>query len=270
MDVSQLILQFSSDFYISPKNSENFLERVSRESTTLIEYEGYETKVWHSLGFNQPPRNAQSGYVFGIDPAKCDFVLKSTVDGRRNGVAGQHFSITFNDDGLLVLRDFSSCGSAVAQNGQDEGQFRRNFLWILCEKDISVTIRRYVGDELPVTIKIRIPDRSSCQQTFSTYVQQYLCSSKQALPLGLMAIQSLAISAYPSCPQTPGRQAPIYHKISNIGRGGYGIVEKVMDVSTGKIFALKKFGLKADFQVEFDILSSITHVSPYFSSSVYL
>ena len=259
MDNSSLILEFCSSYYIVLRFDGKSLEQPDGKSVpSNIE----EDETWQSISFDQPPRNVQSGFTFGTDPDECDFVLIDRYEVGRSAATRQHFSITFDEKGRLVLKNHSQTTLAVGQNYQHENEFRHDFLWILFGRIISVKIQTSQGDRVPGVIQLKIPDHSSCRDRFYSRVRKYLRNSREAVPpLGLLGFGNISITAYQSCKQVSRSHAPIYHKISNVGKGGFGIVEKVLNVSTGEIYARKKFGLNGSFRNEIEILNSLEHVS---------
>lgn len=96
-----------------------------RESTASPEPENVENQPSIPLRFSKPPLNG-SGYVFGTDPALCDFVLpKSSCLSRC------HFTIEFQELSLFIRDLGSKYGTSVRYNPDQEDVLpRREFQWI--------------------------------------------------------------------------------------------------------------------------------------------
>jgi len=186
--------------------------------------------------------NSIQGFVFGTDPKVCDVLLGPSRGDR--GISGLHFRITFDvapDKSMrLVLKDSSSNGSAVSYSGQAEPEVRRHFTWILdLEKDD--------GDwEIEVHVwglrfKVELARHETCKAEYDKKVQDFLVHDREAPPaLDGLRIDSNTTTAQPSQPLTP-RKFPIYIRDDNLGSGSFGEVKKVINVSTGAIYARKEF-----------------------------
>lgn len=168
----------------------------------------------------------------------CDVLL-----GPRgaHGISGLHFCITFdvtsNEKRRLILRDSSTNGTAVSYSGQAKKEVRHHFTWVLdLEKEeekwqVEVHVRG-------LSFKIELANRNTCKAEYDRKVEDFLNDS--ALPLDVLGIYSHTTTAQPSQPFTP-RQYPIYIRERKLGSGSFGEVDKVIDVSTGAIYARKKF-----------------------------
>lgn len=196
--------------------------------------------------FDKRPKDPAKGFVFGSDPKICDV----KIGMKKNSVSGQHFRITFNAKGDLVLIDTSSSGTMVSYAGQ--GHFpRRNFMWII------------FGDRRDITIEVidlNIQIQRSTHHEFAAQLQSYLTEVHISLSLDLPAIQSGETTARQSMVHTP-TQRPIYLLDERIGKGGFGEVYKAIDVSTGRLYAGKQL-LKVlkEWEREVQIMRRLSHV----------
>lgn len=223
------------------------LASSSREPTPAYERQNdYEDSHRIQLNFDTPPKDPTKGYAFGTDEQKCDVFL-----GPRSirGTSGIHFYITFDvidKDRHIVLRDSSTKGSAVSYNGQAEKEVRHHFTWILNlakneeeggevgKWEIEVHVRG-------LRFKVELANHRTCQADYNKNVGKFLDHSQNADPLldGL-SIDSYTTEVAPSQSRTPG-QRPIYIHEWKLGKGSYGQVDRVVDVSTGAVYARKKF-----------------------------
>jgi len=78
---------------------------------------------------------------------------------------------------------------------------------------------------------------ASFQVKRSLYMER---SEKVDATLGLLDLSSQAITAQPSRAMSP-RRRPWYFKESVIGKGGFGVVFRAREISSGYTYALKEF-----------------------------
>ncbi len=206
----------------------------------------YSRKHCLRLTFKQQPKDPAKGFAFGTDQQKCDVLLGAR--GVRD-TSGVHFHITFDVIGgekCLVLRDSSTNGSAVSYDGQAEHEVRHRFTWILNlekpksqngdEKEwkVQVHVRR-------LSFKFELASHRTCQAKYNRKVDESLKLSRTADPsLCGLSIESHITEVAPSQSRTPG-QRPIYIRAGLLGKGSFGQVNRVIDVSTGAIYARKTF-----------------------------
>ncbi|MCJ1382858.1 hypothetical protein MMC17_005971 [Xylographa soralifera] len=190
------------------------------------------------LTFGEAPKDFARGYSFGTNLQKCDVLL-----GPRgaHGISALHFGITFYiaSDGKtrLLLKDSSTNGMAVSYNGQASKEVRHHFTWILnLEKEkgkweVEVLVQG-------LRFKVILASHKTCKAEYDNNVKEFL---EESLPsLSVLGIDSHTTTAQPSQPLTP-RQLPIYIYEGRLGSGSFGQVDRVIDVSTGAIYARKEF-----------------------------
>ncbi len=198
------------------------------------------------LTFKQEPKDPAKGYAFGTDQQKCDVLLGAR--GVRD-TSSVHFHITFDvirGEKRLVLRDSSTNGSAVSYDGQAEHEVRHHFTWILNldkpksqngdeqEWKVQVHVRR-------LKFKFNLASHRTCEAKYNEKVDEFLkLSQTTGPPLGGLSIESHITEVAPSQSRTPG-QRPIYIRAGLLGEGSFGRVKRVIDVSTGAIYARKTF-----------------------------
>lgn len=202
------------------------------------------------LKFDLPPKDAQPGFIFGSNPAVNDVIL----GGRRHGISGRHFNITFDTQRRLVLKATSKASMAVSYGGQGATQARTNFTWILFQGlDIVVIVQ----DNL--CFRVVPATHYNCEAEYHQRVDLYLKESRNALgPIGLLNIQSQETTAAPTQPHSP-RELPIYYDDGRIGEGSFGRVSRVFDVSTGMVYASKEF-VTGRWNREVETMRDIFHV----------
>ena len=199
------------------------------------------------LTFNKKPKNLEKGFVFGSDPQICDVLL----GGWGAGFTRQHFRITFNARGEVILEDTSRIVTRVSYNGEKLGS-RNHFTWILFDKyeNINVTLNERKTNQL--IFKVNWPERTESREIqYNAHRDAYLEERQNETPsLSRLGVES----------QHSPKQQPIYLPEEELGRGTYGTVCKAVDVSTGDEYAAKTFH-GGNWKKEVDILKSVSHVS---------
>jgi len=237
--------------------------RYSRESTAPlsdIEDEVEKETVGGKglqLTFTHGPK-AGHGFKIGTDPNSCYIVIPLLT-----GISRCHCYLTFDEERRLVLRDCSSNGTVVTYDGK-AGQKRRHFTWILGghevpDKTKSIVIRLHTALKFQIVVaKPTFPD------IYFENVDEFLGETAIAndFPFGALGIRSNASTAAPSGTHTP-EQDPILLEQETLGRGAYGVVTRVWDVSTGREYASKRFTNvdKSDWEKEASLMRQSPHVS---------
>ncbi|KAK3064933.1 hypothetical protein LTS18_002095 [Coniosporium uncinatum] len=235
----------------------------SRESTPFPDAQEQNEAVnsYHRLQvtFDQPPKNGQE-YVFGTDPRVCDVLL-----GKRRGegsISGTHFCITFDAQRRVTLRDFSRCGTAVSYDGQGKGQKRSHFTWIIFhgfeEIEVELSGTKFV-------FRIILAEHEECESDYLTHVDAFLAKRRTAEesgpalpPFDMLDIYSQNTTAAPTAPRSPN-QGRIYILLEELGRGEFGAVNKVVDVSNGHMYAGKEF-FRPGWEAEVAAMKRVSHV----------
>lgn len=228
------------------------IDDCSRE-TTPFDAKQELPKPRIQLTFNKGPKQIEQGFTFGKNPTKCD------VYAGKGSISALHFSITFDRQGRLVLRDSSSNGTWVTYNGQGTDDPRHHFTWILFREFQPIEVQ--IGD--PYTsgflAELELPSHETCEAEYQANIASYLEESPEAdAALSLLDIASQQTTAAPSASLSP-KCRPQYYKTHVLGEGEFGIVRKAVDVSTGLIFAAKEFH-KGNWRREVEILESLSHV----------
>ena len=235
--------------------SEFVADISSRESTPTVNQS--ESQI--TLTFDNKPKNLQKGFVFGSDPRICDIFLGE----RGAGFSGQQFCITFNERGEVIFKNTSRKQARVSYNGEKPSR-RTQFTWILFDKYKNIKIT--IGKEDDLIFKIEWPEiRDPFRAEYEAHRDAYLEECRNALPplsqLGMESQPTTAMITTQHSPrQEPSGQEPMYLLEEELGRGGFGTVHKAVDVSTGDVYAAKKFH-HGNWKREVEILMSLSHVS---------
>ncbi|KAI9670781.1 MAG: hypothetical protein M1817_003892 [Caeruleum heppii] len=211
-------------------------------------------------------KSPTNGITFGSNVDKCDVFLGPRGTG---GYSGMHFCITFDDAGNVYLKDSSTWGTVVSYSGQANEQIRRHFTWRLShpKKAGKWDVRVGVPDSNGLGFKIELATHKTCEDEYVHNVHQFLADGRNAAPpINALGIDSHETTAPPSRCRSP-KQRPIYLRDDELGRGAFGSVYKIIDASTGFVFAGKYFhrpnsrgaGWLEDIRREIRIMTSVRH-----------
>ena len=219
-------------------------EIPSREPTPAHEPNKSQIK----LTFDQKPKNLEKGFVFGSDLKTCDVLLGAWIAG----FTRQHFRIKFNPRGQLVLENVSQNVTRVSYNGELLPS-RKQFTWILFDdyKNIKVTLNETENTELIFKVKRPENRKEHHLPKYEANRDAYLKECQNATP----SLSRLGMDSQ----QSQHRQ-PIYLPEEELGRGSFGKVYKVVNVSTGCEHAGKIFHA-GNWKKEVEILRTVSHVS---------
>ncbi|KAL8902415.1 MAG: hypothetical protein Q9207_004736 [Kuettlingeria erythrocarpa] len=184
------------------------------------------------------------------------------------GVGFYHFTLTFDNNYCLVVRDLgSTCGTTVVYDGTGRGRWS-NFNWIVGGSDFLKRVSLIVVKVTQfVQFQLVIPRHDSGSKSYQDKVDRFCAGTadvEQLLDLDRVGLLSRVRTIDPSGVQTPASQpAEAVTLRKKIGRGGFGVVYRVWNVSTGEQFALKKpkklLYNGADWEKEIVIMERIDH-----------
>lgn len=187
------------------------------------------------------------------------------------GVGFYHFALTFDSNYCLVIRDLgSTCGITVIYDGTERGRWSK-FDWIVGGSDFLEKVSLIVVKVSQfVQFQVVIPRHDVGSKSYKDKVDRFRAGTadvEQLLDLGRVGLPSRVRTTVPSGVQTPASQpAEAVTVRKRIGRGGFGVVYRVWNVSTGEQFAVKKPKKRryngADWEKEIVIMERIEHVSP--------
>ncbi|KAH8755346.1 kinase-like domain-containing protein [Diaporthe sp. PMI_573] len=238
--------------------------RSSRESTLPPEdHNNPDTLPYLEVRFSHAPRTSW-GLVFGTDENICDVVLPKI-----ERISKRHFALTYKNqfaDGYsrLIVRDLGSRhGTIVTYDGKG-GKLRSEFDWILDGFDLPTRTEAFIvqlHENLMFRIVVARHDITS--PVYANNVERF--HQGEANPKDLL--RGLGLQSGPETERntgthTPARQ-PILIPLGWIGKGGFGVVTRHWNVSTGEEFACKQpVDRKYDrgaWEKEINIMRGISH-----------
>lgn len=233
----------------APESDGEIVDIPSRGTTPAVTEQDETPASRIHLTFTKKPKSLEKGFVFGSDPKTCDVLLGAWAAG----FTREHFRITFNTRGDIILEDISQGVTSVSYNGEKPSG-RNQFTWILFEryKNIRVTLNEEKKNKL--VFKVEQPEnREFCEVEYKAHRDAYLEERRNATPsLSRLGIESKESVVSP--------KQPIHLQEEELGRGSFGTVHKVVNVSTGDVYAGKTFH-GGNWKEEVEILRKISHVS---------
>ena len=218
------------------------------------------------LSFDKPPMDVNYGFVFGWGP-DCDIQLLDREDLRPGDrdkvgkVSQGHFTFTFDAQRRVVLRDFSKYGTTISYDGKAGNELRSHFTWIIFPgyKTIEISIPR-----ADISFKIKLETHEDRDEEFFTNVDRVFPPGVRMGEGGLatpmlqlhMSSQNRSVASSGTTTLGPG---PIYLQHERIGKGTFGKVYRMTDVSTGTPYAGKYID-DSDCTREVAILRQVKHV----------
>ncbi|KAL8895803.1 MAG: hypothetical protein Q9192_003439, partial [Flavoplaca navasiana] len=213
------------------------------------------------LTFDNAPKYIERGFTFGADEENCDVRLLS-------GSSRIHFSITFDSQGRLVLRDSSTHGTWVSFDDQGTRHPRHRFSWILFPQFGPITIQIGKLGSYKFTAELEFPTHITCEADYLANLNSYMQKMKNADPsVGLLnfSTETAARTGALSPRQQP--QYYIHYKEGLLGKGEFGAVYKATDVSSGTVYAAKQF-FRAGWAKEVEIMRTVSHVGRKMASGL--
>ncbi|KAI0876496.1 kinase-like protein [Hypoxylon argillaceum] len=180
------------------------------------------------------------GLVFGTDKGTCDIVLP-----HKGGISRRHFALTYKrcKDTYyhLVVRDLNSTsGTEVDYNGKGLG-VRKNFDWIMHGYQFPDQARK-IAIKLSTALKfiIIVPRHDITSSTYVANVERFLQGSAAPEDLvGTLGIYTGLQTEQDTLAHTP-TTGPIIIPYKELGGGGFGLVSRCWNVSTGDEWACKQ------------------------------
>ncbi|KAK7605730.1 hypothetical protein BKA81DRAFT_227552 [Phyllosticta paracitricarpa] len=203
------------------------------------------------LKFNDLPnlKYAKEGWRFGTSSRLNDVALQATgrdIDHAVKKVSRHHFSIMIDDNLRVFLHDSSSGGMSVGFDGQNDTRKKNHFTWLL-----SLPPGENIWDEVVINVpdkggfrfQIQFPHHKTRNPTYIARLKEFVRMSKTQPP----SIEVLGLGPEPEKP-TPAMSMPVsggkgrmkYTAKGILGRGGFGIVRKIVDLEDGQVFAVKE------------------------------
>ncbi|KAF6241784.1 hypothetical protein HO173_000496 [Letharia columbiana] len=234
---------------------------ISRESTPVEEDSDSDSHVKESepelrITFDSRPKNVSKGWTFGSDQNLCD-VYCGEHDRKNDYYIGrQTFLITISKRGDVILKHIKNTNRTKVQYNSQKVGDRREFIWIMLPECRSIV----VTSANQLKFRVIVAKHGAKTELSRGLFAHFLKDVEDSMPsLPLLLVDSEATTADTSLVSTPKTQ-PFYYRreAGELGRGSFGKVDVVVDVSTGFEYAGKSFF--GDFErSEPDILAKQNH-----------
>ncbi|KAF3933824.1 hypothetical protein ABW19_dt0200108 [Dactylella cylindrospora] len=202
------------------------------------------------LSSSVPPKNPEAGYTFGRNPLKCDVALGQQSSSRR--VSNVHFRIFTTDEGVIMLEDCSTNGTwvdtvclqsprAVANRHQGHQVPPPSRRRILTNSSLILLALGPVEDELKFVVDLRNTNPKAWEQIRALHrpqLQGAMLPPGRRPQAGQGHNSDATSEQYPFPDGWTGDNG-IYEVGDIIGKGAFAIVRKVVQKSTGELFAVK-------------------------------
>lgn len=204
-----------------------------------------------ALSLTHAPIDPLTGWVFGSDEERCDFLLATS--NTESGVSGRHFSINYNWTTKCLLLKNLSRHSVTMKSPKLYGHPVTVEGTQVIPPSEDNTIHAGV-----VVLIVRIPARGQDEDYGQTVKEAMPCFPPRVL--------------CKDPPNTPpvilGKRNRVQYIIQNegdIGKGGFGSVSKALDPNTGDLYAAKRFhkskAVNKFIYRELELHRKVSHVS---------
>ena len=157
------------------------------------------------------------------------------------GISRFHLALTFDDDGWPIARDLGSSGGTVITYDGEKGERLSNFPWQLRGPEILKNKALVLNLTDLIQFLLVIPPHDMASADYCCRVAEF--RKRTAEPEDLFAslrVYSGAGTQLPTGTHTPlTRSGPIFYK-KEIGRGEFGVVTYVWNVTTREKYVLKE------------------------------
>ncbi|EEP80242.1 predicted protein [Uncinocarpus reesii 1704] len=166
-----------------------------------------------SLAFTSPPSNPRKGFVFGSGK-KSDIRLNS------QSITDPHFSIDLSSNGVTILSNKSLNGTSIGKR-------------TLKNRQIQVIEQNAIIGCAELKFRATTPGRGLAQQLYNMRVTNYWAYKLFGRDMSYATAHTTSISSR----EKIGK----YWEVGNLGSGGFGCVSKLIDSTSGDVFAGKRF-----------------------------
>lgn len=213
------------------------------------------------MRFSDDLRDPTRGFTFGRDPHVCDVVIAAPDN---TDFSKRHFSIAYNTRRDLILRDYSTWGSAVSYEGRLEDISKNNFTWILFEDIDSIKAiigRRESTTSTTVNFEIVLEDHSNHVGKHTKARERFIEECRVTLPpVQALHLQTMPQTDRPTQSDTSAALSEALYLEDEIGSGGSGAVYVSRNVSNNEHTAVKVIEKQMfEYQNELHILSELDH-----------
>ena len=244
----------------SPQHLSLYLQEQREDTEETQVHDVLEYLPCLEISLSRIPKGSR-GLEVGWDPCADIWIPKIPK------VSARHFSLTFNDQYSLIVKDLDSrIGTSVRYNNQRSGS--RNSEWIvgghehLDKERFMITVRP--TREIEFRIVVAPFDRTS--PVFRAKVDKFRAGSDK-LDQIFDGIGIQTPTALPTGIQTPRKDDFVLRK--EIGRGGFAVVHHSWNTRSGRQYACKEpleklRGLQLEaWEKEAYLLGRVEHVSLY-------
>ena len=213
----------------------------------------FDTKPTLHLNFGYWPKDLSQGFIFGSNPELCD--IDCGKERPSFHICDQAFRINLSRKNGVILEHLSPCTSTTVQYSNQTPGTRKVFRWILFPAT-KIIVR--VADMLEFEVVVPMYDQLIYQTKYRAYFESAASATARFRGLGMESNTHLR------SPRTAPtvKEPPFYYHVpySSLGRGPYGKVFLVRDVSTGLFYAAKQFH-KESVWSQIENLTHLRHVS---------
>ena len=211
-----------------------------------------------ALRMSSTLKNPAAGFTFGRNPARCDVVL---ADEKEKNVSNIHFSISLNANGILMLEDLSTNGTAV------DGQWYRKtagpkHATTMLQPNTDIAV--FTKNKEMVSFMVRYPPRGEYTEAYNAKLRDYI--TRRPGMEGTNIVPS--ISTYDTSYGMHWNGGSTYNVVGHLGKGAFATVYKLATKRDGKVFAAKELDKRRfmkngilDLKVENEmkIMASLRH-----------
>lgn len=194
---------------------------------------------------------------FGTDPNVCDVLLAPHRGGYN--ISYRHFCITFDHKRRPLLKDASTNGVIVSYDDQAKDERRSHFQWIIFDDFQNIHVEVQMKG-LAFNVHLPKHEDDTPKRIYEQNVDRFMADAPS--DIGTMGNMRLHGPSVPSSAVLSSNQTPIYLERYELGRGAFGKVSKMVDVSTGDEYAGKEFFHKKGWKREIEIMKRLCHVRP--------
>ena len=212
--------------------------------------------------FDNMPKDIRLGFGVGCDPKLSDVFCG--YQGKHYFVAALTSLFTFDERGRLFYQHVTKQCSSTVQYNHQPVKSRRQFKWYLMEECDRLLITIAKKFQFLVKLPHHGENRAEYQRNLASFLQERRDASR-SFETSTLSAPSTSASLVQIL--SSSRDKPYYFRCPGreLGRGTYGRVFVVKDVSTGRKLAAKTFEKTLPF-AEAEILKSLCHVRPSIAS----
>lgn len=198
----------------------------------IMQSPGFERDL--ALRMSSEVKNPEMGFTFGRNRDRCDIVL---ADESEKNISNIHFGISLNENGILMLEDRSTNGTAV------DGDFYRKIAgptsattMLQPNSTISIFTRRRVRKvQETIEFMVRYPSRGEYAQEYNNRLREYIIQLH-----GMDSTIAPTVSTYDTHFGMYWDGGSNYNVVGNLGKGAFAVVYKIATKRDGRVYAAKE------------------------------